>query len=142
MTRQPLAIPMNSKGLGLTYSNVAQQLAHREQGEDGPLVQYGSVKEGLQLFLINLEPKPVNVRIAEEKHQDGAYHYHVYISWLGNHRCDTHFFDWRGVHPNIQILRNPFAWNKYIEKDDDPLEWVMIINLDSDDEGYITPPEE
>lgn len=140
---QPLAVPLNSKGLGLTYSNVAQQLRYQESyNPPGRPSSWSSMKDALLAFLVSSDPKPVQVRIAEEKHQDGSYHYHVYIAWLGNHRVDHRHFDWRGVHPNIQFLRNPRAWNRYIEKDDTPLEWVLTILLDSDDEGYLTPPEE
>lgn len=137
---QPLAVPLNSKGLGLTYSNVAQQLQVRDA--DGIPTNWPSMKGHLLYFLRTLEPTPVRIRVAEEQHQDGAFHYHVFIQWLGNHRVDHRHFDWRGVHPNIQFLRNPRAWNRYIEKDDDPLEWVLTIALDSDDEGYLTPPQE
>lgn len=90
-----------------------------------------------------LDPQPAKMRIAEEKHQDGAFHYHMYLQWVGRVvEVDHKFFDIDGLHPNIQQLRNPHAWNQYIQKDDDPLEWVVTIYLDSDDEGYLTPPNE
>lgn len=88
-------------------------------------------------------PEPAKIRIAEEKHQDGSFHYHCYVQYVGLVvEVGPCHFDIDGIHPNIQQLRNPHAWNQYIQKDDDPLEWVVTIVLDTDDEGYDTPEEE
>lgn len=129
----PLGVNCNSKGLGLTYSNPQQQGASCE-----------SMKTDLFWFLKTVDPKPVQVWVAQEAHKDGSPHYHAYIRWLGEHHVDHRHFDWNGVHPNIQFINNVRAWQTYMKKEDKEVyEWVAILTLDSDDDdlGYLTPEE-
>jgi len=131
---------LNSKGIGLTYSNVAQQLERREEGEDGPVSYYDSMKRFFLLKLRALDPEPIRVIVSEENHQDGSKHYHCFCQWLGESRVDHTFFDFCGMHPNIQQLtKHRQAWINYIKKEDfTPEEWVKVIDLDSDyDEGIL-----
>lgn len=132
----------NGKGIGLTYSNVAQQL-EREATTNG-LVTVNSTREALLFHLRMLEPHPVKVMVSQETHQDGSHHYHAMCQWLGAPvRVGPRHFDWNGIHPNIQQLNRPQAWDNYLRKEDEePLEWVLTIALDDDDLGYLTPPEE
>lgn len=125
---------LNGRGIGLTYSNVAQQGLNVDE----------SSGEALLTHLRWLEPHPVKVMVSKETHQDGSIHFHAMCQWLGRQvEVDHRHFDWNGCHPNIQQLRNPHAWDRYLRKEDqEPLEWVLTIALDDDDLGYITPPEE
>jgi len=133
----PLPFVLNHEGIGLTYSNVAQQLLTRS--DDGGTIAWSSMKDRFGYFLRTLDPPPIAVMVSEETHQDGSFHYHALVRWLGpEQRVDHRFFDYMGIHPNIQQLNDMFAWKTYIEKQDqDPYKWVLTINLDeSDDEGY------
>lgn len=132
---------LNGRGIGLTYSNVAQQLLRRTyHGE----LDVDSMRGALLNHLRYLEPHPVKVMVSMEHHRDGSVHFHAMCQWLGREvEVDHRHFDYEGCHPNIQQLRNPHAWDRYLRKEDqEPLEWVLTIALDDDDLGYITPPEE
>lgn len=119
--------------IGLTYSNVDQQA---ERLGLQPL-NHDLLKIELKNHLYNLhERKPHHIQVAQEKHQDGRLHYHCYVRWFGQGiRVPHTFFDYQGIHPSVEQLRNPYAWRKYISKDDDPLDWIQVIDLNTDD-GY------
>jgi len=119
--------------IGLTYSNVDQQA---ERLGIQPL-DHGTFKDRLRTHLFNIQTRrPTHILVAQEHHQDGSFHYHCYVHWLsGGRRVNADFFDLDGLHPSIEQLRNPHAWRQYIAKDDDPLEWIEVIDLESD-HGY------
>lgn len=120
--------------IGLTYSNVDQQA---ERLGLQPL-NHDVLKLELKNHLYNLHRRrPHHIQVAQEKHQDGSYHYHCYVRWLGGGgiQVPPYFFDFQGIHPSIEQLRNPYAWRQYIAKDDNPLDWIQVIDL-TEDEAY------
>lgn len=143
--RNTKPIKRDIKGVGLTYSNLEQQL------KDNPIFQRRVLandprttfvlptREQLCLELLRLHGNdPHHIVVAQEHHQDGTLHFHVYIQWLTPHsNVDTSYFDVWGMHPNIQQIRHQDDWVKYIQKEDaSPFIWVPIIFItDSDDEG-------
>lgn len=116
--RRPASFPL--KSLLLTYSNPAQQ----------GLEELASIKVELGDHLRDLEPGPIEVMVAEEHHEDGSLHYHAFVEWAPNERkVDQHFFDFKGVHPNIQVVKKKFAVANYIQKEDrEPYHFVWIID--------------
>jgi len=66
--------------------------------------------------------------IASERHADGDYHRHCYISLLGELRFKrkADFFDLDGNHPNIQICRSPAKVISYCTKDNEG-DWITNI---------------
>lgn len=74
--------------------------------------------------------------IAREHHKDGTLHIHAYLRLS---RCrqfrDPRVFDIDGHHANIQGLRSPKAWARYVQKEDpDAL-------VDGDLAGFLGGPE-
>lgn len=56
--------------------------------------------------------------VCEEKHEDGELHYHALV--ISKNKKDVRnsaYFDYHGVHPNIQIADNIAAVTTYIKKD-------------------------
>lgn len=147
-----MSFKRNTKGIGLTYSNIEQQFKNHlngeltcSRGEDCTCGEFVPDKAWLAQELLQLPGNdPHHIIVAEEKHQDGARHFHVYIQWLApaaDVRAD--YFDIRGMHPNIQQIKNQSDWVNYIQKEDvQPFVWVPILFLDdSDDEGYDSPSQ-
>lgn len=136
----PTGFPLS--GLLLTYANVNQQL--RRTLPDGAVEVIPSIKERIATFLIQHNPTPSEVMVAEEHHQDGSPHYHCWINYPpSDRRVDSRHWDFEGVHPNIQVVRKEFAVKNYITKEDkDPFRWVQFIDLTLNDEGYLSPEEE
>lgn len=66
-----------------------------------------------------LQPAPVHLCVAEERHAREGTHFHVLLSWdkRTNIKGQSHF-DFRGAHPNIQAARTPKRVYKYITKED------------------------
>jgi len=136
----------NTRGIGLTYSNVEQQLKNnnafyrRVEQNESQLAFVLPTKQQIAHALLNLKDNdPQHIIVCQETHQDGACHFHVYIQWLAPHsNVDERYFDIYGMHPNIIQVRNQEDWVAYIQKQDTvPFTWVPIFFLgDSDDEGY------
>jgi len=125
--------------LGLTYSNVDQQatnlqLPPLDHTDSGDTLGGNSFRAEIFDLLHNINPRlPSKIHIARERHADGGIHYHVYVEWFGVHTTvDSRAFDIRGIHPSIEQLRNPYAWQQYISKEEHPFEWVQVIDLDDD----------
>lgn len=59
-----------------------------------------------------------------ELHQDGSTHFHAYLRFQRK-KClrNAAFYDYNGVHPNIQAARNPMASINYVKKDN---EWMEL----------------
>lgn len=58
--------------------------------------------------------------VAREAHEDGTPHLHAIIDWGAKRNVkDPRKFDYEGVHPNIQAVRNVKSTEKYIRKEDD-----------------------
>lgn len=140
-----LPFKRNIKGLGLTYSNVNQQLKNHpaftrrvvisEEDEASVL----PTREQICQALLNLPGNnPQHVVVAQELHQDGNIHFHCYLQWLEPHsNVDANYFNLWGMHPNVQQIKQQEDWLNYIQKEDvTPFVWVPITYLTSDDEGY------
>lgn len=127
----------NIKGIGLTYSNIEQQIQRRT--ETGDQLTWVPTKSWLCQQILNLPGNdPHHIIVAEEKHKDGSTHFHCYVQWLAPHsNVDHRYFDIEGMHPNIQQIQDQGLWVGYIQKQDvNPFIWVPIIFMDdSDDEG-------
>lgn len=120
--------------IGLTYSNVDQQAERLGL----PPLNHESFKNELFVHLLNLQRnKPQSILICQEKHQDGAFHYHCMVRWInGGRRVDHTFFDFNGIHPSIEQLvgRGIYRWENYCKKDDpSPFEWVEVFDVETDD---------
>lgn len=64
------------------------------------------------------------VAVSSETHEDGSFHRHAYVRYSGKvNIVNPRFFDYNGAHCNIQACRNTTAWNNYIRKDGEYLEW-------------------
>lgn len=97
---------INAKNYFLTYSNVAQQ---------GWLT---FTKEELMAHLLSLGARAVTV--GKELHEDGSPHFHALVEY-GNKKNvrNALFFDFNGVHPNVQAAKSVPASRTYCKKDGD-----------------------
>lgn len=71
-----------------------------------------------------LKFRPTELVTAREKHKDGTYHLHVFVSFLKRKdvRSSRYFdvaFDGITYHPNTQLCRDRSKWLKYLSKGDD-----------------------
>jgi len=57
--------------------------------------------------------------VAREQHQDGNYHLHACVEFVGKQTHGTHWLDFIGKHPNKQDPRNWDACKTYCKKDGD-----------------------
>jgi hypothetical protein len=78
--------------------------------------------------------------VGEERHQDGGRHFHAYFVF--SKRCDisTTFFDWDGLHPNIESVRQQLKAAKpvvdYVTKEDQsPILWPSHTTWPWSEEG-------
>lgn len=102
---------IDAKHFFLTYSNVEQQ----------GWIEF--TKEDLLGFLSGITG--VNYVIAcKELHETGDTHFHALVRFTrAKNLRNQNFFDFNGVHPNIQSCRNPPASIEYIKKDGDFVEF-------------------
>lgn len=149
--RNNAPIKRNIKGVGLTYSNVEQQLKNHPlfnrqvTRDDGNLAFVLPTKQQICGALLQLEGNdPHHIVVAQETHKEGAAHFHVYIQWLAPHsNVEPTYFDLWGMHPRVDQIINQDNWIKYIQKEDPvPFIWVPIYFLADDDEGYTTESTE
>lgn len=140
----------------LTYPRIQDQLARSgiETNPDGSLsyweheqlCQSDSIKAFFLNHLLQLDPQPVHIVVAQELHQDGTPHIHCFVQWLQIRTFPNTYFDFHGMHPNILFCHKPAEAKAYVMKDDtDPLQWVITIQLDDEDEGFfseVPPPYE
>lgn len=113
-----MVFQFNSKSICLTYSNVQQQQQQR----------LSSIE--LLQFLNNIH-NSVGVQyvcVSQEAHKDGTPHFHAGILCKQPVRTrDERFWDWNGVHPNIQSARQFHQWIKYVKKDGDFIEEGFLL---------------
>lgn len=93
----------NSKTFFLTYSQIDDDDAFIETLCDD---------------LYALQPTPVYIEAAHERHQDGGHHFHVVIGYSDRLLRNLDYFDWAGYHPNIQGCRTADIYNRrhYLRK--------------------------
>lgn len=60
----------------------------------------------------------IQILVAQESHQDGEPHFHIYLRWDNQFNTrDVRFFDYGGKHPNVQSARSAKAVIEYCTKD-------------------------
>ncbi|AFR11834.1 Rep [Nepavirus] len=65
-----------------------------------------------------------HVIVCSETHQDGSFHRHAYVRYSGKvNITNPEYFKFRHAQCNIQPCRNVAAWNNYVRKDGDFVEW-------------------
>lgn len=113
-----MVFQFNSKSICLTYSNVAKQCS--------VTIDAASIRD----FLCNLH-KRENIQyicVSKESHKDGASHFHSGILLRQPLRTrDERFWDFSGIHPNIQSARQFLQWIKYVKKDGDFIEEGFLL---------------
>jgi len=148
-TDEVIIVHENVVSLILTYPRVEQQMDRAgielvggmlEYEEHGQLCQTDSMKSYFMLHLMQIDPQPVHIVVAEEKHQDGAKHIHCFVQWIRRNSFPNTYFDFHGMHPNIQICNNPLAGKRYVMKEDLAcLRWVKCFDLTNETEGFFSP---
>lgn len=112
MPRIPNAFRLQTKNIFLTYSNIQQQSANFNKQELFDHLKSLPFRSPITYLVVG-----------HELHEDGNDHFHAAISL--SEKCQIRsetFFDFKGVHPNIQSARNIFTVQKYCKKDGDYLE--------------------
>ena len=105
------AFRLQSKTYFLTYKGIS---------ENGSKI----TKENLANFLLNQNPnnsknKPENYLICEQMYDSGEPHFHVILIYPKMKQiANPNFFDYLGIHPNIQTMRNMKAALNYMYKQD------------------------
>lgn len=143
--------------LMLTYPRILDQLerAGVELMDNGmlkywdqdQLCQCSSIKDFFLIHLLQVDPQPAYIIVAQENHRDDTPHIHCFLQWVNHrHRFPMDHFDFHGMHPNIQMINRPEAAKRYVRKEDlNYLSWVKCIYIDSEDEGFfphVLPPYE
>lgn len=113
----------------LTYSNVAQQ-SDEEITKDHLFHFFQVLSDEMSNELNYLV-------VAKEMHANRqSHHFHVLVFWQEKIKInDMRCWDFKGVHPNIAIVRNSAAATIYIHKDGDFIEMplrVIEIGFDYD----------
>ena len=81
-------------------------------------------KENLANFLLNQNPnertvKPERYLVCQQTYEDGTPHFHVILIYQKRkHVLNQDFYDYLGIHPNIQTMRNMKAALQYVHKED------------------------
>lgn len=131
----------------LTYPRILDQLerAGIELMDDGSLKYFefdqlchsGSIKDFFLNHLLQLDPQPAYIIVAQEAHQDGTPHIHCFVQWIRKSSFRNDYFDFHGMHPNILNINNPVGGKRYCTKyDRSYLKWVKCIFIDDEDEGF------
>lgn len=114
----------NSSSVCLTYSNVAKQ--GFESRVDISLCN----STELSKFLCTVHDKGgiQYIVVSKESHKDGNIHFHAGIKLKSAFRTrDDRFWDWNGIHPNVQSARQFTQWVKYVKKDGDFIEEGFLV---------------
>ena len=91
-------------------------------------------KKDLADFLLNQNPndrklRPEKYLICEQTYESGQPHFHVILVYSKRKQIyKADYYDYQGVHPNIQVMRNMKAALEYVHKEDpDPLTNMDIL---------------
>lgn len=95
---------IQAKNYALTYSNVEGQ---------------GWIEFTKEDLCTSLKRKGASyVLVSKETHQDGSPHFHALVQFPKKKDIrNSRYFDFGGVHPNIQVVQNLAAWTTYVKKD-------------------------
>lgn len=143
----------NVTSILLTYPQLNNQLTRagidvQDDGtvsfldDDNQLCQSSSIKHFFLNQLLQFDPQPAYVIVAQEKHKDEQPHIHCFVQWLGKRSYRHDYFDIHGMHPNIKYMNNPPGGKKYARKGGDFLSWVKTLFLTAENEGFFpdSPP--
>lgn len=87
--------------------------------------------------------QPTKAIVAQEFHEDGGIHYHALVQWEERRDVrDCRYFDYRGVHPNMQLTRSPTAVLRYVIKDGDYVNAGWVIPAREREDVYTVVQEE
>lgn len=113
MPSVPNRFRLQTKNIFLTYSNIQAQQANFSKEQLFEHLKALPFRSSITYLLVG-----------HELHEDGNDHFHatITIAEKCNIRSES-FFDFEGVHPNIQSARNAITVQKYCKKDGDFLEW-------------------
>jgi len=114
----------NSSSICLTYSNVAKQ------GNESAVNLLLCNSTELSKFLCSVHDKGgiQYIVVSKESHKDGNTHFHAGIKLKSTFRTrDDRFWDWNGLHPNVQSARQFIQWVKYVKKDGDFIEEGFLL---------------
>ena len=81
-------------------------------------------KQQLANYLLNQNPndrtlKPTKYLVCEQTYEDGTPHFHVVLVYQKRKQVATQdYYDYLGIHPNIQTMRNMKAALDYVYKQD------------------------
>ena len=91
-------------------------LTYKELADSGQKL----TKESLANYLIANNPndrtlKPIKYSICQQKYESGEFHFHVILVYPRRKQIDRpDYFDYLGIHPNIQCMRNMKAALQYV----------------------------
>lgn len=150
----PLVVHDQVSSILLTYPQILAQMERNgiELMPDGSvkywefdqLCHSGSIKDFFLNHLLQLDPQPAYIVVAQEPHADGNPHIHCFVQWLEKRSFRNDYFNFHGMKPNILHCNNPLGAKRYCYKyDKDCLRWVMCIYIDDDDQGFfpeVCPP--
>lgn len=104
---QPMSFRLQAKNVFLTYSQAATI----------------ETKESLLDFLKTRGNGITYCLVSRELHEDGNAHYHALISYAKRRDFrNPRYFDFNGIHPNMQSAASERATMEYIKKDGDIIE--------------------
>lgn len=92
----------------------------------------------LDLLLLKYPTSSIEYLLAQEKHQDGSLHLHLYLKFerkknIKDPRAFDLSKDGTTYHPNVQACREPANWIKYLQKEDEsPLTNISKEDLAGD----------
>lgn len=121
----------NSKGKGVPKGETPLPTAFRLQSTTYFLTYKGITdsgekitKESLANYLLNRNPhdfklKPIKYLVCEQMYDDGTPHFHAILVYPKRKQTkNQHAYDYLGIHPNIQTMRNMKAALQYVYKQD------------------------
>lgn len=110
-TTEPKSFRFQNRELCVTYSALTE----------GQIRQPIETAKELLDHLLTLKHNDVSVEqciISKEKHENGEFHFHGYIKFTEKLVTrNSRFLDYKGIHPNIQAVRDRKKWITYITKD-------------------------
>ena len=112
--------PLNKATKECRFSSKTYFLTFKGISEFGEKI----TKKNLANYLLNQNKnertvKPEKYLICEEKYESGEPHFHAILVYpIRKNITSPDFFDYLGIHPNIQVMRNMKAAIEYVYKED------------------------
>lgn len=121
----------NTKGIGVPKGEQPMKTAFHLTGKIyfltfKGITEFGEkvTKKDLARYLLNQNKndrtkRPEKYLICEEKYESGEPHFHAILVYPTRKNITSpDFFDYLGIHPNIQVMRNMKASLEYVYKED------------------------